>query len=124
VKPLRNPLLKWERSDDGNVLIRVPVEVEKRRGKKLLATVAAAKERRVTLDRLGSFVWERLDGKHTVEQIVKEFCDEYKLMRQEAEASISTFLQQLSERGFVGRAVPIPKEEKGEVSALRKTKIS
>jgi len=123
LKPMRNPLLKWESGKKG-VVIRVPVKVKKVREKKSPSGRASVREKRVTLDKLGSFVWERCDGRRGMKEIIQEFCDEYKMTREEAEASISTFLQQLAKRGFIGVAVPRVKEGEKEISALREMKIS
>ena len=122
-KPVKNPYLKWKKSETGEVVITLELKNTKVTSfwLKLFPT---PKEKRISLDKIGTFVWERCNGKHTVEQIVKELCDEYKMMRQEAEISISTFLQQLSKRGFIGVLVPrVKEEEKEEPSPLRKMKI-
>jgi len=122
-KPVTNPYLKCKKSETGEVVITLELKNTKvtRFWSKLFPT---PKEKKISLDKIGTFVWERCDGKHTVEQIVKELCDEYKMMRQEAEISLSTFFQELSKRGFIGIFVPrVKEEEKEEPSPLRKMKI-
>lgn len=124
LKPVRNPLLKWDESRKKEVVIRVPLKVKKTKGKKSLSDSASVGERRVNLDKLGSFVWKICDGQRDMKEIIQEFRDEYKMTREEAEASISAFLQQLAKRGFIGVIVPEVKEGEKEISALREMKIS
>ncbi len=123
LKPVRNPYLKWKKSETGEVVITL--ELKKTKKTKFLSKLfPTPKEKRISLDKIGTFVWDRCDGKHTVEQITKELEDEYKMMRQEAEISLTTFLQQLSKRRFIGVLIPEVKEKEGEEpSALRKMKI-
>ena len=123
LKPVRNPYLKWKKSETGEVVITLELKKTKRTSflSKLFPT---PKEKRISLDKIGTFVWDRCDGKHTVEQIAKELQDEYKMMRQEAEISLTSFLQQLSKKRFIGVLIPEVKEKEGEEpSALRKMKI-
>lgn len=123
LKPIKNPYLKWNKSETGEVVITL--ELKKTKRTKILSKLfPTPKEKKISLDKMGTFVWERLDGKHTVEKIAKELQDEYKMMRQEAEISLTTFLQQLSKRRFIGVLIPEVKEkEKEEPSPLRKMKI-
>jgi len=123
LKPVKNPYLKWDKSETGEAVITL--ELKKTKGTNFWSKLfPTPKEKRISLDKIGTFVWERCDGKHTVEQIVKGLQDEYKMMRQEAEISLTTFLQQLSKRGFIGVLIPEVKEKKKEEpSTLRKMKI-
>jgi len=123
LKPVKNPYLECSKSEMGEVVITLKLQ-ETKKGKFLSKLFPAPKEKRIALDKIGSFVWDRCDGKHSIEDITKELCDEYKMMRQEAEVSLSTFIQELSKRRFIGVLIPEVKE-KGEEksSALRKMKI-
>jgi len=123
LKPVKNPYLKWKKSETGEVLITL--ELKKTKEKTFLSKLfPTPTEKRISLDKIGTFVWDRCDGKHTVEQIVKGLQDEYKMMRQEAEISLTTFLQQLSKRRFIGVLIPEVEEKKEEEpSTLRKMKI-
>lgn len=123
LKPVRNPYLKWKKSEAGEVVITL--ELKKTKGTKFWSKLfPTPKEKRISLDKIGTFVWERCDGKHTVEKIAKDLQDEYKMMRQEAEISLTTFLQQLSKKRFIGVLIPEVKERGEEkFSPLRKMKI-
>lgn len=123
LKPIKNPYLKWTKSEMGEVVITLKLR-ETKKGDFLSKLFPAPKEKRISLDQIGSFVWDRCDGKHSIDDIAKELCDEYKMLRQEAEVSLSTFIQELSKRRFIGVLIPEGKEKEGEEpSALRKMKI-
>lgn len=111
LKPIKNPYLEWIKSEKGEVVIMLKPENRKGKGLSKLFS-ARAREKKVVLDKIGTFVWDRCDGKHTVEQIAQELCDKYKMMRQEAEISISKYLQQLAEKRFIGLLITKTKKRK------------
>ncbi len=116
LKPVKNPYLEWNKSEKGEA--EIILKAENRKGKGLSKLVSIPKEKRVILDKIGTFVWERCDGKHTVEKIAQELCDKYKMVPQEAEVSLSNYLQQLAERRFIG--VLVPKKRKKKKSSKEK----
>ncbi|MFP4058416.1 MAG: PqqD family protein [Candidatus Brocadiia bacterium] len=110
--PLRNEAIDVERTDAGHVRVVIP-----RRQTwwvSLLARVFyVPKARRITLDEVGSFVWDLCDGKHTVRQIIQALCQRYKLHRKEAEVSVVSYLRTLAKKHLVGVAVFPAKEQRG-----------
>jgi len=64
------------------------------------------KSRKIVLDELGTFVWERCDGQTTVRDLIGIFAERYKLGRREAEVSLTEYLRTLAKRGLIGIAVP------------------
>ena len=100
-RPIRNPMIEWEKSEEGSIILYVkqkPSKVEK-----LIAGRSTRKRiKRIVLDEVGSFVWELCDGKHTVQDIIKALAEKYKLRRIEAERSLIEFLKMLSQRMLVG----------------------
>ena len=104
--PLRNPGIKADRNEDGTVLLRLPPSPNwwARMVMKLLRVGDV--ERNVSLDELGSFVWDECDGKTTVRDLIRRFAERFKLNRKEAEVSIAQFLRMLAKRGFMGIMVP------------------
>jgi len=110
LKPIKNPYLEWIKSEKGEVVIML--KAENRKGKGLPKLFSIPKEKKVVLDKIGTSVWDMCDGKHTVEQIVQELCNKYKMMRQEAEISLSKYLQQLTERRFIGLLITKTKKRK------------
>lgn len=53
------------------------------------------------LNETGAAVWERLDGRKTVSEIVEELLSEYEGQREDLEADVSAFLADLRETGIV-----------------------
>ena len=105
VFPLRNPELEWSLDEEGLV-----VAVLKRRDDLKTRVVAGVldipESRQVRLDEVGSFVWERSDGEHSVSDIADEMMDHYRLGRREVEVSLGEFLRLLARRGMIAVAVP------------------
>ncbi|MEW5734502.1 MAG: PqqD family protein [Thermodesulfobacteriota bacterium] len=58
--------------------------------------------RRLALDELGTWVWDRLDGKRRVFEIIDDFSREQDVLPSEAEASVTRFLYELGKRGLIG----------------------
>jgi hypothetical protein len=100
-RPVRNPVLKWERNENGEIRLLVPLR--KDRVTRVLRKLLRAPEyKEILLDEVGSDIWELCDGKHTVQSIIVATCKKYKLTRRECEASVGTYLKMLSERNLVG----------------------
>ena len=54
-----------------------------------------------TLNEVGTFIWEQIDGKSTIEDIVEAVCDAYDSTEREAAADVDRFLKELLRRGLV-----------------------
>jgi hypothetical protein len=109
--PVRNELIEAEETDDGTVRLTIP-----RRDDWWVRAAArffyVPKQRRVTLDEIGSFVWALCDGQHTVRDIIRALAARYKLHRKEAEVSVVAYLRTLAKRRLVAIAVlKTPKDE-------------
>jgi len=103
-KPVRNPELEVERNDAGEIELKLP----RRRTwwLNLMAKLGSVPEyRTLTLDRIGSTVWDLCDGEHTVKDLIGRLADEHKLSRKEAEVSLVTYLRQLAQRGVIALAI-------------------
>ncbi|MFQ3610563.1 MAG: PqqD family protein [Fimbriimonadales bacterium] len=98
--PFRNPAVRYEDREDDTCLLIVSV---KPRGifRWLSRIFKLPNEHRIELDELGSTVWRLCDGEHTVEAIVRQLVQTYRLERREAEYSLFAFLNTLSQRGFI-----------------------
>ena len=57
------------------------------------------------LDAIGVFVWNRCDGRHTVQQIIRKLAAEYRLNLREAEVPTVQFLRTLARKGLIGMTV-------------------
>ena len=108
MRPLRNPHLTWKKTEDGKVVIPALVAKKGRRRKR---KSDSPKEIRIELDKIGSFLWDKLDGQHTTEDILKEVQNKFRIIRQEAELSLFRYFQDLVSRGLIGFALPSTPEE-------------
>jgi hypothetical protein len=103
--PIRNPSLATQENDDGLISVQLPRRKDWMGGVLgFLFFVPEAKP--VQLDEIGSFVWQRCDGDHTVNDIAVALSEEYKITRREAEVSLTQFLQNLAKRGMIAFAIP------------------
>lgn len=102
--PLRNPSLDWRLNDSEEVVVTLPRRRDLR-GRLLSVLFYVPKQRDITLDEVGSHVWNLCDGEHNVEQIVAELAKTYKLSHREAEVGVTEYLRMLGKRGMVGFAV-------------------
>lgn len=101
VIPIRNPLLAWERTEEGGLLLQVPVEQRNLIIRWAIAAFRLPPVRHIQLDEVGAAVWELCDGEHTVESIVQQMCKRTRMSRREVEASVSMFLKMLADRRLV-----------------------
>ncbi|MEJ2363925.1 MAG: SynChlorMet cassette protein ScmD [Deltaproteobacteria bacterium] len=54
---------------------------------------------------IGVRIWKRLDGKHSVEDILKDLQDGYEDVPNEAESDLEEFIEGLVQRGLAGYEV-------------------
>ena len=100
-RPTRNDSLRWEQSDEGEV--RVIVERQETWKVKLLSKVFyIPKERKITLDEVGTEVWQMCNGRNSVGQMIDLLSEKYQLNRKEAEVSLLQYLKTLGQKRFVG----------------------
>ncbi|UCH34889.1 MAG: PqqD family protein [Armatimonadota bacterium] len=102
--PMRNQAVEWSSSGEETVIVM------RRRedwvGRLLSLFFVVPKERKLQLDRVGSYVWQGCDGQHTVAELIERLAAKYKLNRKEAEVSLTAFLRQLGKRKLIAIAVP------------------
>ena len=58
--------------------------------------------KKLQLDELGTAVWEMMDGKRSVGQIVHAFAETHRLQPKEAEVAVTEFIRKLGRRGLIG----------------------
>ena len=86
-RPTRNESLRWEQNDAGEV--QVVIERQDTWKVKLLSRVFnIPRERKITLDEVGSEVWQMCNGRNSVGEMIEELADKYQLNRKEAEVSL------------------------------------
>ncbi|MGB2763668.1 MAG: PqqD family protein [Candidatus Aminicenantaceae bacterium] len=54
-----------------------------------------------TLDEVGTFIWQLLDGQTSIKQIVKNVCNEYDISPEEAEKDIIELVGSLENAGLI-----------------------
>lgn len=104
-RPQKNSQVTQERLDSGDLLLSYPVAVRPwlaRWLKRLGGPEPPVRVKKLQLDALGTTVWELMDGRRTVRQMIREFAAIQKLHPREAEVSITLFLRQLGRRGIIG----------------------
>ncbi len=101
-KPLQNPTVTIQMCEDGSALIEAPLDVKNDRLSKAIKKWSKTDStRKFELEPVGAFVFSLCDGQHTFEKISKKLRDKYKMNRLEADASLTAFLQTLSQRGLI-----------------------
>ncbi|HEX8342012.1 MAG TPA: PqqD family protein [Tepidisphaeraceae bacterium] len=93
---------------DGGGMLKVPVRPPKW-GKRFFRLPEGA-TKSFEFDAIGVFVWDEINGKTTVEQVIKRLSKRYDLNLREAQVPTLKFLDTLIKRGLVGVAL---EEKKG-----------
>ena len=103
--PIRNPHVVETRLETGEILLAYPETLKPwfitilQRMKK---ESRLQRLRKLQLDILGTGVWDLVNGKSTVMEIIDLFADCHQLYRKEAEVSVVQFLRELGRRGIIG----------------------
>lgn len=87
----------------GNGKLAVPVKPT--RMVKWLVKHVEGRTKTFELDAVGVFVWNQVDGKTSVEQLIRKIAKQYNLDLRQAEASTTAFLKTLMQKGLIG--IPI-----------------
>jgi hypothetical protein len=101
LRPVRHAAIEWEVNGEGEALLKIPRRRD-RVGRIVGFWFRLPETRAVQLDEVGTYVWELCSGEHTIESIIKQTCKQYKMNRREVEISVTTYLQMLAERNFIG----------------------
>lgn len=66
------------------------------------ATVVLPEHARVTvLNEVGSVVWDRIDGRRTLGEILESVLQDYDIAREQAESDLAAFIEDLRRNGMV-----------------------
>jgi hypothetical protein len=103
--PVKNIELTEERLESGEVIVYYPITLRpwfaglvKRFG----GTGDGIRPKPLQLDKLGTEVWELIDGKRSVSQIIQKFAQTHQLQHREAEVAVTQFIRELGKRGVIG----------------------
>lgn len=100
-RPARNEALAWEKNDDGEVQITVTRQ-ETWKVRLLSKVFYVPRKRKITLDEVGTEVWQMCNGRTSVSQMIEGLSGKYQLNRKEAEVSLLAYLKSLAQKRFVG----------------------
>ena len=104
-RPVRAEGVDCERNEEGE--IEITIRLRPGRRTRILSTILPLARRRViSLDLLGSEVWEMCDGKNTVEAMIGKIAKGHKLNWKEAEISLLNYLKTLGKKGIIVFAIP------------------
>lgn len=104
LRPLRNQAIAWEMKTDTETPganLTVPRREDKF-GQIVSRIFQVPSTKTIELDEFGAAVWEKCDGRHSVEQLVVFTSSAYKLNRRQAEVSVVSFMRMLAQRRLIG----------------------
>ena len=103
LRPVRSGGIVWAAKPDGEpgASLTVPRR-DDRIGQIISRVFQIPATKTIELDEFGAAVWEKCDGRHSVEQLVAFTCSAYKLNRRQAEVSVVTFMRMLAQRRLIG----------------------
>ena len=104
-KPVKSIQVNESRLESGEVLLAYPVTI-----RPWLATLIhrlggpseTIQTKKLQLDMLGTSVWNLLDGRRSVNEIIQQFARRHRVHPKEAEAAVTRFLRDLGRRGLIG----------------------
>lgn len=102
--PVRNPQITEQRNDEDELCLTYQVRIRpwfQNIVQKITGRTDDLIERKLQMDALGSTVWQMIDGKRKVKEIVDDFQGTHMLNRREAEISVTAFLKDLGKRGLI-----------------------
>lgn len=123
LRPVRTASVAWEPKADPDapgVQITVPRREDKM-GQVLSRLFQIPSTKTIELDEFGAAVWEKCDGKHSVEQLVAFTAGAYKLNRRQAEVSVVSFMRMLAQRRLIGLSSSISQVEKGTAAHVHRS---
>jgi len=104
-RPVKNVQVDEDRLDSGEVVLSYPTTMRPWFAglvRRLGGPEAPTRMKKLQLDTLGTAVWDLMDGRRTVRQLVRDFAEAYQLHPREAEVSVTRFLRDLGKRGIIG----------------------
>ena len=103
--PVKNIEITEERLQSGEIVVHYPITLRPwfaGLAKRFGWTHDGIRPKPLQLDRLGTEVWELIDGRRSVSQIIQKFAQTYQLQHREAEVAVTQFIRELGKRGVIG----------------------
>ncbi|MCC7409856.1 MAG: PqqD family protein [Phycisphaeraceae bacterium] len=113
--PVPNRAVREERRGPNELLLFVPLRRRWFTSGPLRWLLPLSEERGVSLDGLGAEVWGACDGRRSLRQIAQVLSERHHLTFHEARASVTLFLQQLTERKLIVMVGPNRAEQEPSV---------
>ena len=107
-KPIRLVEAEMTVNEAGGKL-KVPLKSSRFIGKIFKMPEGATKT--FEFDSIGVFVWENIDGRTSVQQLIRKVAKHCKFSEREAAVSTNLFLQMLGKKSLIGWNVPEKKEK-------------
>lgn len=104
-RPVKNSQVTESRLDSGEVLLYYPTTLRPWIAAiihRLGGPAEKIQTKKLQLDVLGTSVWDLLDERHSVRQIIEQFVEIHRLHPKEAEVAVTHFLRDLGRRGLIG----------------------
>ena len=103
--PIKTDQIEEIRVQNGVLLLSYPVAIRPWLGG-MIKRLGGNRDRKVLkklqLDSLGTEVWELMDGKSRVRDVVQRFAAAHRLPLGEAEVAVTRFIRDLGRRGLIG----------------------
>jgi hypothetical protein len=98
--PVANTAIRVQTTEQGYVRISYPIHLNRWLAR-LLPRGASLPLRTLELDGIGSFVWQHIDGRSSVQHLAERVAERYALQLPEARQAVAAFIRQLGRRGIV-----------------------
>ena len=99
-KPVRLVEAAMQSSDEPGGRLTVPMKSPRFAGWLFRMPQGASKT--YEFDAIGVFVWEQIDGRTTVQQLIRKLAKQFGLSEREAAVSTTMFLQTLGRKSLIG----------------------
>ena len=93
-------IAEFERDENNNIVLLKP-KFRNRVLAKIILPRMKQPNFRIRLDEIGSFVWERIDGKVTVADIAEEMLSKFGEKIEPISERLNLFINQLTKGGFI-----------------------
>lgn len=102
-KPVRLVEATLTEREDGGANLKVAMKQLRWAGWLLRVPEGATKT--FELDEMGRFVWDSIDGKTSVQQMIRRLSKRYTINLREAQVATTQFLNMLTRKGLIGMQV-------------------
>ncbi|WP_049785053.1 PqqD family protein [Desulfotalea psychrophila] len=102
--PAKNPTVKIIGQDDGTLMLSYTLALRPIWGELLKRFTGKAEQettKKLVLDQMGSQVWQLIDGKRSVREIILSFAGANNIGCKEAETATTSFLRELGKRKLI-----------------------